>query len=170
MRALDGQAGLGEGARAVDLAVVLSADAVEGHPDRRGSQRRGGRQQLLPVLAGGQGHSGGGQGLELGRAHVVGEQPQQLHCLGVGGQLVHRVGAEAEPVLVAEPVGLLQHPGDLVDRHRRVGNALGPAVPAYRGAAHHLDLQPEFSAHPGRQYLPELVACQVTCPLPMRKG
>jgi hypothetical protein len=93
---------------------------------------------------------------------MVGEQPQDLGRLGVGGQLVHRVGAKAQPVVVAEPVGLLQHPGDLVDRHHRVGAALGPAVAAHRGAAHHLDLELEFGDHPGRQYLPALVACQAT--------
>jgi hypothetical protein len=91
---------------------------------------------------------------------VVGEQPQDRRRLGVGGQLVHRVGAKAEPVVVAEPVGLLQHPGDVVDRHRLVGDTLGPAVAAHGGAAHHLDLQPELDGHRGRQYLPELVACQ----------
>jgi hypothetical protein len=34
---------------------------------------------------------------------VVGEQPQDMCRLGVGSQLVHRVGAEAKPVVVAEP-------------------------------------------------------------------
>jgi hypothetical protein len=38
----------------------------------------------------------------------------------MGGHLVHRVGAEAEAMVVAEPVGLLQHPGDVLDRHGRV--------------------------------------------------
>jgi hypothetical protein len=37
----------------------------------------------------------------------------------MGGQLVHRVGAKAQPVVAAEPVGLFQDPGDVVDRHRR---------------------------------------------------
>jgi len=49
--------------------------------------------------------------LELGRADVVGEQPQDLCRLGMGGQLVHRISAKAEPVVVAEPPGLLQDPG-----------------------------------------------------------
>jgi hypothetical protein len=158
MRPLDGQAGLGKGAGPVDLPVVLDPEAVEGHPDRGRPQRRGRRQHLLPVLADGQRHPGGGQGLELGRADLAGEQPQELWRLGMGGQLVHRVGAELEPVVVAEPVGLLQHPGDIVDRHRRVGNALGPAVAAHRGAAHHLDLQIQRGDHRAHQYQPDLAA------------
>ena len=72
---------------------------------------------------------------------MVGEHPQHLRGLGMGGQLVHRVGAEAEPVVVTEPVGLLEDPSDVGDRHRRVGEALGPAVPAHGGAARHLDLE-----------------------------
>jgi hypothetical protein len=166
MRPLDSLAGLGEGTGAVDLAVVLDPEAVEGHPHRGRPQAGGRRQHLLPVLAGGQRHPGGGKGLELGRADVVGEQPQQLSRLGMGGQLVHRVGAESEHVVVAEPVDLLQHPGDVVDRHGRVGDALSPAVAAHRRAAHHLDVQPELHGHPGRQYLPALVACQATLPPP----
>jgi hypothetical protein len=158
MHALDGPAGLGEGAGSVDLPVVLGADAVEGHPHRGRPQLRGGRQQLLPVLVDGQRHPGGGQRLELGRADVVGEQPQHLRRLGMGGQLVHRVGAKAEPVVVAEPPGLLQHPGDVVDRHGRVGDALGPAVPAHGGTAHHLDLQIQHGDHRAHQYQPDLAA------------
>ena len=164
MRALDGQAGLGVGARAVDLAVVLDPEAVEGHPDRGRAQAGRGRQQLPPVLAGGQGHPGGRQRFELGPADVVGEDPQELRRLGVGGQLVHRVGAKAEPVGVAELVGLLQHPGDLVDRHGRVGDALGPAVAAHGGAAHHLDLEPEFGDHPGASICPRWWPVRRLCP------
>jgi hypothetical protein len=158
MDPLDGQAGLSVGAGPVDLAVVLDPEAVEGHPHRgRPQLGRGGEQLLLPVLAGGQRNPGGGQRLELGRADMVGEQPQQLCRLGMGGQLVHRVGAKAEPVVVAEPVGLLQHPGDVVDRHRRVGDALGPAMAAHRGAADCLDLQIQRGDHRSYQYLPDLV-------------
>jgi hypothetical protein len=50
-------------------------------------------------------------------------------------------------------IGLLQNPGD-VDGHRRVGDALGPAVPADGGAAHHLKLQPQLlgrAHHPARR-------------------
>jgi hypothetical protein len=59
--------------RPVDLPVVLDPEAVEGHPHRGCPQRRGRRQHLLPVLADGQRHPGGGQGLELGRADMAGE-------------------------------------------------------------------------------------------------
>jgi len=167
MHPLDRQAGLGPGAWPVDLPVVLGADPLEGDPHRGGPQLRGGRQHLPPVLTDGERHPGGGQRLELCRADMVGEQPQQLRCLGVGGHLMHRVGAKAEPVLVAEPVGLLQHPGDVTERHRLVGDALRPAVPAHRGAAHHLDLQIELGDHRGHQYPTELVDCQATLRRPL---
>jgi hypothetical protein len=136
MRALDGQAGLGEGARPVDLAVVLGADAVEGNPHRGGPQRRGGREHLRPVLTGGQRHAGGGQRLELGRADVVGEQPQDLRGLGVGGDLVHRVGAEAQLVLVAKDVRLLE------PRERGRRAAIHHAAPVEPGSRS-VDLKPQ---------------------------
>ena len=141
MHPLDGQAGFGVGAGPVDLAVVLDPEAVKGHPHRGRAQAGGGRQHVLPVLADGQRHPGGGERLELGRADMVGEQPEQVRHLGVRSQLVHRVGAKAEPAVVARPVALLQDPGDVSERHGRVGYALGPAVPADGRATHHLDLQ-----------------------------
>jgi hypothetical protein len=53
-------------------------------------------------------------------------------------------------------------PRHVLDRHRLVGDALGPAVPAHGGAAHHLDLQIQRGDHRVRQYLPELVGRQVS--------
>jgi hypothetical protein len=149
---LDGQASFGEGARAVDLPVVLDPDAVEGDPHRGGPELRGGSQHVLPVLAQGERHTGGCQRLELGRADVVGEQPQELGRLRVGGDLMHRISAETKPVLVAEAVRLLQGPGHILDGHRRIVVALSPAVPADRRAAHHLELQEQLlgHAHPSR--------------------
>jgi len=166
MHPLDGQAGLSVGARPVDLPVMLDPKAVQGHPYRRRPQRRGRRQQLLPVLADRQRRPGGGQRLELGRTDMLGEHPQQLRRLRVGGHLVHRVGAKAKPMVVAEPVGLLQHPGHVVDRHRRIGDALGPAVPAHHRAAH-----PPQPADPawqpsGHQYLPDLAEHLAELPRP----
>jgi hypothetical protein len=148
----DGQARLCIGAGPVHLAVVLGADAVEGNPHRGRPQVRGGDQDVLPVLADGQRHPGSGERLELGRANMVSDQPQDLRRLGVGGHLMHRVGVEAKPVLVAEPVGLLQDRGDVAERHRLVGDALRPAMPADRGAAHHLDQQLDPRHHHGHEY------------------
>jgi hypothetical protein len=79
---LDSQAGFGVGAGPVDLAVVLDPEAVQGHPHRGRAQAGGGRQHVLPVLADSQRHPGGGERLELGRADMVGEQPEQLRHLG----------------------------------------------------------------------------------------
>jgi hypothetical protein len=73
--------------------------------------------------------------LELSRADMIAEQTQNLSCLGMGGDLVHRVGAEAGSVLVTESVGLLEHQGGLADRHRSVAVALRPAVSADGRAA-----------------------------------
>jgi hypothetical protein len=53
------------------------------------------------------GTPGGRQRLELGRADMVGEHPQQLRRLRVGGHLMHRVGTKVEPMVVTEPAGLL---------------------------------------------------------------
>jgi hypothetical protein len=87
---------------------------------------------------------------------VVGEQPQNLRRLRVGGHLVHWVGIQAERVLVAESVDLLQHPGNLTNPHRLVAEPLRPAVLADRGAARHFDLHRQREDHRVHQYLPEL--------------
>jgi hypothetical protein len=84
----------------------------------------------------------------------------------MGGQLVHRVGAELHPLSGAEAVRLLQDLADVAERHRLVGGALRPAVSADRLAAHHLDEQVQRVGHRVQQYPLDLVTCQATCTPP----
>ena len=164
MHTLDGQAGLGRGAWPVDLAIVLVANPVEGDPYRGRPQPSCGHQQLLPVLAGRQRHPGGCERLELGLAAMADEQPQNRCRLGMGGDLVHREGAEPKAVPITEAVGPLQHPGDVVDRHGPIGGALRPAMPTYRRAARHLDVQQEIGDHRVSSIRRAFPGCQVIKP------